>query len=191
VARAHEVPREAGASRWSWDWGLPAAAAASACVLVSAVTAHHGLSLSPDSAVYLSSAEHLLRGDGLTSYSGHKFAVFPPGFPAMTAAIGRALSVDVATAARILNVLCIAAIVAAACVLLRRHVESRRLQVAAAAMFAAAAPLVDVATHAWSEPLFIALALLGILAIEELVERRRWPQPSRSSGRRSSFGTSE
>jgi len=175
VARAHEAPREAGASRWSWDWGLPSVAAASACALVFAVTVRHGLSLSPDSAVYLSSADHLLRGDGLTSYSGHEVVVFPPGFAAVAAAIGRAFSVDVATAARILNVLCIAAIVAAACVLLRRHVESRRLQLAAAAMFAAASPLVDVATHAWSEPLFIALALLGILAIEELVERPMRP----------------
>jgi hypothetical protein len=175
VARAHEVPREAGATRWSWDWGLPTAAAASACVLVVAVTAHHGLSLSPDSAVYLSSADHLLEGDGLTSYSGHKFAVFPPGFPAVAAAIGRALSVDVAAAARILNVLCVVAIVAAACVLLRRHVESHRLQLVAAAIFASASPLMDVATHAWSEPLFIALALLGILAIEELVEQPTRP----------------
>jgi hypothetical protein len=138
-----------------------------------AVTWRHGLSLSPDSAVYLSSAEHLLKGRGLTSYSGHTLVVFPPGFPALAAGIGWLLGIDVAAAARILNAVCLALTVAVACVLLRRHVRWRPLQVAAAATLVAAAPLVDVAAHAWSEPAFIAVSLMGLLALEDLLERTR------------------
>ncbi|MGZ8706568.1 MAG: hypothetical protein ACXW0R_04200 [Gaiellaceae bacterium] len=134
------------------------------------------MSLSPDSAVYLSSAAHLLQGSGLKTYSGHTLVLFPPGFPALVSAIGWLLGVDVATAARILNVVSLAVAVAAACVLLRRHVESRPLQFAGAVGVAGAAPLVDVASHAWSEPTFIAFMLLAVLAIEDLLER-----PTRSA----------
>jgi hypothetical protein len=140
-----------------------------------AVTWCHGLSLSPDSAVYLSSAEHLLKGRGLTSYSGHTLVVFPPAFPALAAGIGWLLGTDVAAAARILNAVCLALAVASACVLLRRHVRWRPLQAAAAATLVAAAPLVDVASHAWSEPAFIAVSLMGVLALEDLLVRPTRP----------------
>ena len=145
--------------------------------LVLFATSRYGPGISPDSAAYLSTAENAKAGHGLISYTGHPIADFPPGLPIVLATVAWATGSSVVTAARIVNACSMAAIVLEATVFLRRHVRSPVLRVVGIGAAAVAPPLLYVTAWAWSEPLFVALALGSILAIEACVERpasRRW-----------------
>jgi hypothetical protein len=151
--------------------------ALAAVALVLFATGRYGPGLSPDSAVYLSTAENAATGHGFVSYTGHTAAEFPPGFSAVLAAVSWVTGASVVTAARIVNALALGTVVIESSVLLRRHVASVALRIVGVAAAAAAQSLVYVATWAWSEPLFVALALGAIVCLEVAVadERgRRW-----------------
>lgn len=150
--------------------GTVAIAAAGGASLVILATAKYGPALSPDSTFYLSAAQHLSAGHGLTDFAGRPLVQWPPGFPLAVSAASEVFGVGVVQAARIINVLSLVAIVFAAAALLRRHVRSRMLQTLGIAAAAAAPPLVFVATYAWSEPLFIALSLTSVICVERALD---------------------
>lgn len=148
-------------------------APATASLIMLAATARHGPALSPDSAAYLSTSQNLLSGDGLSDYSGHALVTFPPGFPLLVSAVAWLFGSDVVSAARAANLLLLAAIVCLGYALVRRHVESHALRFVGVTALVAAPPLIEVTGYAWSEPLFIACTLAGLLALEELLDRPR------------------
>jgi hypothetical protein len=166
-----------GADRAAIDGVAGALGAIVAGGLVLFATSRYGPGISPDSAAYLSIAENAKSGHGFVSYTGQPVADFAPGLPAVLASVGWAAGSSVATAARIVNACSLAAIVLEATLFLRRHVSSPVLRVVGIGAAAVAPPLVYVAMWAWSEPLFVAVALAAILAIEACAERpgsRRW-----------------
>ncbi len=145
--------------------GLTFACAALAAVATWIAT-RHGAGMSPDSVTYLSAARNLASGHGYTDFTGQALTTFPPGYPALVAVIN-VLGLSIATGARIVNAVSFAAIVILAGALVRRHTSSPFVAVGTTLLVAVSPAMINVASNAWSEPLFCALVLAFILALED------------------------
>jgi hypothetical protein len=132
------------------------------------VATRHGPGLSPDSVTYLSAARNLAAGHGYLDLTGQANTTFAPGYPAMLAA-GQVIGLSLMTAARLINAGSFAAIVLLSWLLLRRHVTSPRLLLAATAAVALSPAVLNVADEAWSEPLFCVVLLVFVLVLEDVV----------------------
>lgn len=132
------------------------------------VATRHGPGLSPDSVTYLSAARNLAAGHGYIDLTGQANTTFAPGYPAVLAA-GQVIGLSLTTAARLVNVISFAAIVVLSWMLLRRHVSSPRLVLAATAAVALSPAVLNVAHQAWSESLFCAVLLVFVLVLEDVV----------------------
>lgn len=133
-------------------------------------TSRFGIGLTPDSVTYVSGATNLADGNGYTDFLGREIGVFPPGYSAVLA-VGDAVGLDVLDWARLVSVASLAVSVALAHVLLRRHVRSQGVVVAATVVVACSAVLLEVYSKALSEHLFVPVVLAFVLAGERLVER--------------------
>jgi 4-amino-4-deoxy-L-arabinose transferase-like glycosyltransferase len=153
-------PRGIPGSRWI-VLGLATLAA-----VATWIATRHGPGMSPDSVTYLSAARNLAAGRGYTDFTGQALTTFPPGFPALVA-LGHVLGASLATAARIVNAASFGAIVVLAWFLVRRHVASPVVALGATALVAISPALINVSSNAWSEPLFCALVLAFLLALED------------------------
>jgi 4-amino-4-deoxy-L-arabinose transferase-like glycosyltransferase len=150
------------------------AIAAAAVVLIA--SAPHGPRVSTDSAYYLSAADSVRGGHGLVTFDGITMTHWPPGFSVVLVAM-RVVAGSTVEAARVLNALCLAAVVLLGWGLLSRYVRSPALRLAGVAGIAAAPTLQTIAVAAWSEPLFVALLLASLLALVVALEPgcgRRW-----------------
>jgi hypothetical protein len=134
-------------------------------LLVLAATARYGTGLTPDSGCYLSVARSLAAGRGYLPYSGNPFVEWPPLFPTLLA-IPTSLGAEPITVARYLNAAVFGLILLVSGVWLRRNLRSRLLIGVGAAALLLAVPVQEVASFAWSEPLFILLALLCLTALQ-------------------------
>jgi hypothetical protein len=132
------------------------------------VATRHGPGLSPDSVTYLSAARNLAAGHGYVDLTGQANTTFAPGYPALLAA-GQVIGLSLTTAARLVNVGSFAAIVLLSWALLRRHVTSPRLVLAATVAVALSPAVLNVADEAWSEPLFCVVLLVFVLVLEDVV----------------------
>jgi 4-amino-4-deoxy-L-arabinose transferase-like glycosyltransferase len=122
--------------------------------------------MSPDSVTYLSAARNLASGHGYTDFTGQALTNFPPGFPSLVA-VARVLGASVETGTRIVNAVSYGAIVLLAWVLARRHVSSLLIALGTTALVALSPALINIASNAWSEPLYCALVLAFIVALED------------------------
>jgi len=130
-----------------------------------------GAATSPDSWNYIAAARNLLAGEGFTRYTGDPFVLWPPLFPALIAALigladlaGRTL--HLLDALRVANALTVAATVIAAGLFWRRLLRSVPVAALATLAVALGYPLVYGAAFVWSEPLFILLGLLAMIALD-------------------------
>lgn len=147
----------------------PAALAVANCLKV---TSHWGVGVTTDSVRYIAAARHLASGAGLLTHEGGLLVRHPPLYPAVLAALDRALSVDPLTSARLVGALLMGAVVYLAGLLMLGHLRrSPWLVFLSVALLAIAGPLFQVSTMAWSEPLFLTCALLCLLGIESYVRR--------------------
>lgn len=147
-------------------------AALAGAAFVTLATARYGVGISPDSAVYLSAARSLAAGHGLWQFTGEPLVRWAPGYPVVLA-IPAALGLDLASAARWLNVALFAALILAAGAWIRRHVRYPYLGAIALAAVALSPALLRVSVYAWSEPLFLLLALLCLLDLERFAREGR------------------
>lgn len=147
---------------------LGAAVAAAATILF---VTPHGLGLSPDSAHYVAAAEHLAGGEGLTSFGGRSFVQWPPGYPLLLAALAEVFGVSAVTAGRVANAILLACTTGVAWLVLRRVVTSPTMRIAGVALVAGGTSLHYVSSFAWSEPLFVLVTLLALLALDEAIRR--------------------
>jgi hypothetical protein len=139
--------------------------AAAAAILF--VTGPHGPGLTPDSAVYVSGAEHLTDGDGLTAYGREAFVIFPPGFSLLLAGLMEIFDTSAVAAGRVANAVLLGLIIGAAWLVLRRVATSATLRVLGVLLIAGATSLHVVSSYVWSEPLFVLVLLLALLALDE------------------------
>lgn len=154
--------------RWFWLSLLLIAVLSAAALLW---LTPRGPGISPDSTVYVESAQSLLAGDGF-AVDGAPVTHFPPLYPAVLAFLALLTGGDVLLAARILGAL----LLALNLVLigwLTYLASGRRPWVGIlATLFAATAePLFELHAWAWSEPLFVALVLISVLALVTYVRR--------------------
>ena len=137
--------------------------------LVSLAATSRGPGMSPDSTEYLSAGLNLAAGGGLRSFTGAELTIFPPGLPVVVA-VGHWVGLSTSWTVRLFNAGAFATTVWLGFVLLRRHVRSMALVAGATALLAVSGPLLAMAEMAWTEPVFIAIALALILVLEDACE---------------------
>jgi hypothetical protein len=115
--------------------------------------------LSPDSITYLSAADHIRSGHGLTDFTGKPLAVFGPVFPLLLAPGGRSL-----VWATVVGATSIAAGSALMGLLLYRRVRTP-IAFAGALAFGASQGFVRMASVVWSEAPYAAIALATLLVL--------------------------
>ncbi len=135
-------------------------------LVVSALSTPAGLGISPDSTQYFSTASHLLRGDGFVVHWWSEGIVpqthFPPVLPVLIAT-GSALGLAPVYVARAINTVALAVTILLTLRLTRLATENSYASAAAAALAVALSRDVqEVHAMAWSEPLYIALALAAL-----------------------------
>ncbi len=143
---------------------MPAVFAVVAAV-ATLVATRHGPALSPDSVTYISAARNLAAGHGFTDLTGQPNTTFAPGFSTLLA-VAQWVGLSALSGARLINAVSFAGAVILTWVLLRRHVASRRLVLGATALAAISPALLNVSSHAWSEPLFCVVVLGFVLVLE-------------------------
>ena len=124
----------------------------------------HGPGITPDAIVYLEAARSALAGHGLVVASV-PMTHFPPVYPLLLAAIGL-VDHDLLHAARLLNAFLFGANIVLAGSAVYLATDRRVLPAAyAALLFLVSGPVLDLHAMAWSEPLFLALTLSGLLVL--------------------------
>lgn len=122
-----------------------------------------GLSLSPDSAFYISAAENLMAGRGLVDYTLVKMTVFPPGTSLGLAAL-LPITGNANSAFILLNLLA-AGVLAVSLTGVLAEMRSSRLTATASTALVAFAPCMhSMFLAALSEPLFIGLTVAFVWA---------------------------
>lgn len=160
--------------RRSW-LALPPLAAVVAVVLATG----KGLYVSPDAVFYVGTARNWLDGRGFTPPAGvPPLEHFPPGFTVVLAVVGK-LGLDPLTGARVVNALALGAIVLLAGLVVRSRTGSVPAGLVASVLAAAAVDLLALSGSALSEPLFILLALGGLVALAAYLDQ---PRPALLAG---------
>jgi hypothetical protein len=136
-----------------------------AASLVWLSTSKYGVGLSPDSVGYVGVARNLLAGRGVVSYEGGgPFVVQPPLYPALLAATGALLGIDPLVAARPLHALVFGVVAGLGGLLTLRLLRMAPLLAGLALLgIVAAAPVLEMAVSALSEPLFLLWLFLALI----------------------------
>ena len=150
---------------------LAVPAVAGAVALVAATG--KGLYVSPDAVFYVGTARNLVDGHGFTPPPDlPPLQHFPPLLTLLLTGIGK-LGPDPLAAARVVNVLAYAGIVLVAGLVVRARTQSETAGAVAAALTACAVDLLTYSASALSEPLFVLLAVAGLVALAAHVDRPR------------------
>ena len=138
-----------------------------------------GLYVSPDAVFYVGTARNWLDGRGFTPPPGvPPLEHFPPGFTMVLAALGK-LGVDPLTGARVVNALAFAGLVLLVGLAVRAVTGSVPAALVASVLCAAAVDLLALSSSGLSEPLFILLALGGLVALAAYLDD---PRPALLAG---------
>jgi hypothetical protein len=137
----------------------------------------HGVGASPDSVVYIGVARNLLAGRGLTEPFGAlvdtPLTRYPPLYPALLAA-GGPLGLDPLATARWISALLFGVnILFVGLALATLLPRARWLPVVGALLAASGLPLLTMHSMAWSEPLFLLLNFLSLLALAAYLDQGR------------------
>ena len=131
----------------------------------------------PDSVFYVGTARNLLDGHGLRAPPGtQELSNFPPLLPLLLAGVGRVTGMDPLDVLRWLNPLLFGATVALAGAEVRRRTGSAAAGAVTAVLVLTGRDLLGAHASALSEPLFILLAVGGMVALARSVDGagRRW-----------------
>lgn len=155
------------------------AALAAGCLvaagLVVVATSRYGPGLTPDSMAYVSTAKSLASGGGFQDHADQPLVHFPPLYP-MLLAPAVSLGATALSVVRGVNALCAAGIVVVGFCIVRHHISSAALRLAALAALVLAGPVLFAARYAWSEALFLLLLLAATYCLEQVLstERAAW-----------------
>ena len=127
-------------------------------------TSTYGVAINADSVTYISTAESLINGEGLRTFSDGKYVNWPPAFPLLLAAIG-VFGFDLAEAGRLLNAAILGVVVFLVGLWLHRSSRHRALALLGAVSMATSLPLCHVSSYLISEPAFILFILLALTTL--------------------------
>ncbi|MDQ6727171.1 MAG: glycosyltransferase family 39 protein [Actinomycetota bacterium] len=132
-----------------------------------------GLYVSPDSVFYVGTARNLLDGVGFRPPPGlQALGHFPPMFTLVIAAVAR-LGVDPLGAARLVNIAVLGATVILVGLVLQALTGSPLAALVGAAVTAMAVDVLTFSGSALSEPLFVVLAVGGLVVLAAYLDSRR------------------
>lgn len=134
------------------------------------VTSYHQLSLSPDSASYISAANSLGEG-ALKSYDGSPYVRWPPMLPWVLASLSF-IGISVSRAAAIINASSWFAAALISGVWLRNLIGNSILACAIALWVSISAPVLSVALFVWSEVLFSFFLIFSLWALHRYLSGR-------------------
>lgn len=159
-----------------WFWPVVGVLAICACVMALVTTGGQGIGVSPDSVYYLEGAQNILAGRGYsTRQAGGAYVPithWPPGYSLALAAFS--LGGDLLDAARRLNALLMGLLVIGAAGLVRQYSGRSWAGVVAGLLVAGGAAIMEVHTVAWSEPLFMVMALGACALFGRYTRTGRW-----------------
>ena len=138
-------------------------------------TSRYGAGLSPDSVYYISAARNIAGGFGVTSFDGSPFVYWPPLYPMLLSIPAIVFHLDPLTTAPIINAILFGLIIYFSGLLLGRHLfSSTALAILGVPLIVFSIILLDIATMAWSETLFIFLTLVFLLYLGKFLEKKDW-----------------
>jgi hypothetical protein len=158
---------------------------AGSAFLAGLLAGREGLGVTTDSVTYVAEARHVLDGEGLLVPAGlHEIygpvatdadlvltGHFPPLYPVVLALTGAAR--DPVRSGRWLNAVLLGVSAVLVALLVLHHRRSRWAAVGAAACFVLSPITLRVHSMVWSESLFVALGLLGLLQVAGWIVHRR------------------
>ena len=147
--------------RYAWPLAV-IALLATAHLLVR--TSTFGVAINADAVTYISTAESLINGEGLRTFSNGKYVNWPPAFPLLLAAIG-VFGFDLAEAGRLLNAAILGVVVFLVGLWLHRSSRYRTLALLGTVSMATSLPLCHVSSYLISEPAFILFILLALMTL--------------------------
>lgn len=158
--------RNRDAARRAWWLALGTLALLGVFFVLRATT--RGVGVSPDSTVYISIARGMLNRLGF-QFPLQSGGDFPPLYPALLA-LGGLVTGDPSTAARPLNAILFGCNILLVGIALQ-HITRNSFWVPlfGAALMVSAGTMLTIHTMAWSEPLFIFLALSGMIALAQFI----------------------
>ncbi len=155
------------------DLSLLAAAAALGAGLVLASEFTWGVALDWDSVSYIAAARNLLDGNGFHTFNrGDPYVWWPPLYPLLLAVASLDVFDPLAVAGPV-NAVLFGITIFVVARYLRRRLASRVLVIWAALAISLAAPLVELASRALTEPLFILLAALALTRTDDYLTRNK------------------
>ncbi|NPV56225.1 MAG: hypothetical protein HPY76_06070 [Anaerolineae bacterium] len=167
---AQDAGRSSGKAGGGWLW--IAAPAAISLVIFELVTRHFGLSLSNDSASYVSAARSLAAGKGYLMANGDAMDWWPPLYSFLLSIGYRIPGLDPISYARWLNISCYSLTVLEISLLLRRLVPGlNRMVTAGLALLAGLSPALYTANYLLSESIFILMVTSWLVFLERYSRR--------------------
>ena len=122
-----------------------------------------------DSLIYISVADSLVAGDGITTFSEHSSALWPPFYSITIALIGL-LGMDSLYAGLLVNAVAFGLVILWTGIWLRQYFGSQLLALSAAIIVMASYSLTWLSSNVLSEPLFICLTLLALAPLGRFIE---------------------
>jgi 4-amino-4-deoxy-L-arabinose transferase-like glycosyltransferase len=149
-------------------WEIPVVAAAAVLAALAVLIATRSrVAITPDSVTYVSAARNLAHGRGYVDLTGQALTNFPPGYPALLAAIDR-VGGDPWNAGRYLGAVIDASIVVLTYLLLRRHARTTATVIGGTVLIACSAQVLVISGAIASDALFIALTAAFVLVLDHL-----------------------
>ena len=145
-----------------------------AVAMVLASTSPYGVGVSSDAVSYISTAEHLLAGEGYLDFDRRPYVHWPPLFPTILALLGLA-GIKPVDGAKYINAISFGLIVFSCGVLFLRRIKSKLLVVVGAIAVLMCSTMLLVSVYAWTEPLFIFLTILFVFSVARFLrEQEIW-----------------
>jgi hypothetical protein len=146
-------------------------AAALGFVIIQFFSKHSGIGVSPDSVTYISSARHILNGEGFRAFDNLPVVDFPAGYPLFLSAVSFLTHMDVLQYGAILNGLLFGLLIYLCGTIMNGFFHSsgwyKRIMLACIVLSPA---LLEVYSMLWSETIFLQLLLLFAIAIKKYLE---------------------
>ena len=156
-------------SRAARAWSVAGLAACSGALAAAAMASGPGLTV--DSVRYAAAARAFADTGAVTDLDGGPFTTFPPGLPVVLGTVMRT-GLPVESAAAIVNVVAVVAMVVATYWLAALALRATTLALLPAAVVSVATPTVMLHSRLWSEPLFTLVTLLVLIVATRAVLSR-------------------
>lgn len=128
-----------------------------------------------DSLIYVSVADSLVIGDGITTFSGHSSALWPPFYSISIALIGL-LGMDSVYAGLLVNAVAFGFVTLGTGIWLRQYTGSHVLAIGGAVTVMTSYTLTWLSSNVLSESLFICLTLLALAQLGRFIQSENYRQ---------------